>query len=106
MTRGENVAAGTVLVRIDNPENIAERERRSQASSRRRPACRRQCGTRAEMIAARKAALERRGEHGPYAKTSSSRPVRQHGNAPQARSKPVTITCIKVSARPINEIRL
>src|SRR6476659_5881815 len=60
VTRGENVAAGAVLVRVDNPENIAKRE---QAVAGKVVADAQlaniNAGTRAEVIAARKAALER-----------------------------------------------
>src|SRR4051794_2822640 len=60
VVRGQDVAAGAVLVRIDNPETIAERE---QALAARIVAeaqlANINAGTRAEVIAARKAALER-----------------------------------------------
>src|SRR4249919_4268912 len=60
VTRGENVAAGAMLVRIDNPENIAKRE---QAAAGKVVADAQlaniNAGTRPEVIAARKAALER-----------------------------------------------
>jgi HlyD family secretion protein len=58
--RGQNVAAGAVLVRIDNPETIAKRE---QAIAAKAVAVAQlqniHAGTRAEVIAARKAAYER-----------------------------------------------
>jgi HlyD family secretion protein len=60
VVRGQNVAAGAVLVKIDNPETIAKSE---QAAAARIVAeaqlANIHAGTRAEVIAARKAALER-----------------------------------------------
>jgi HlyD family secretion protein len=60
VTRGENVAANAVLVRIDNPETVAKHE---QALAAKIVADAQlaniKAGTRAEVIAARKAALER-----------------------------------------------
>lgn len=58
--RGQNVAGGAVLVRIDNPETIAKLE---QARAAKRVADAQlaniDAGTRAEVVAARKAAYER-----------------------------------------------
>jgi len=60
VVRGQNVAAGAVLVRIDNPETIAKL---GQARAARVVAeaqlANIEAGTRPEVIAARKAALER-----------------------------------------------
>ena len=60
VVRGENLAAGTVLVRIDNPETIAKLE---QARAAKLVADAQlaniDAGTRPELIAARKAAYER-----------------------------------------------
>jgi HlyD family secretion protein len=60
VVRGQNVAAGAVLVRIDNPEALAKNE---QALAARVVAeaqlANINAGTRTEVIAARKAALER-----------------------------------------------
>jgi HlyD family secretion protein len=60
VVRGQDVAAGAVLVRIDNPETIAKRE---QAIAAKAVAVAQlaniHAGTRAEVIAARKAAYER-----------------------------------------------
>src|SRR5215470_14288743 len=60
VTRGQNVAANAVLVRIDNPETIAKHE---QAVAAKVVADAQlaniHAGTRSEIIAARKAALER-----------------------------------------------
>jgi HlyD family secretion protein len=88
VTRGENVAANAVLVRIDNPENIAKHE---QAVAAKVVADAQlaniNVGTRVEVIAARKAALERAEASVVLAQKTYER-VRQlaeHGNAPQAR---------------------
>jgi HlyD family secretion protein len=58
--RGQNIAAGAVLVRIDNPETLAQK---NQAMTAELVAAAQlahiNAGTRAEEIAARKAALER-----------------------------------------------
>ena len=60
VVRGQNVAAGAVLVKIDNPETIAKR---AQSIAARAVAeaqlANIRAGTRAEVIAARKAAVER-----------------------------------------------
>ena len=95
VTRGENVAAGAVLVRIDNPENIAKREQAvagklvSDAQLANINA-----GTRPEVIAARKAALERAQVSVVLAQKTYDRisQLAEHGNAPQARLDQVTDT--------------
>ena len=88
VVRGQNVAANAVLVRIDNPETIAKHE---QALAAKVVADAQlaniNAGTRAEVIAARKAALERAQAALVLAQKTYER-VRQlaeHGNAPQAR---------------------
>jgi HlyD family secretion protein len=88
VTRGQNVAANAVLVRIDNPETIAKHE---QALAAKVVADAQlaniNAGTRAEVIAARKAALERAQAALVLAQQTYER-VRQlaeRGNAPQAR---------------------
>jgi HlyD family secretion protein len=88
VTRGENVAANAVLVRIDNPETLAKHE---QALAAKIVADAQlaniNAGTRAEVIAARKAALDRTQASVVLAQQTYDR-VRQlaeHGNAPQAR---------------------
>src|SRR3974390_3677142 len=60
--RGQDVAAGAVLGRIDNPETIAKNEQALAAKVVADAALANiNAGTRAEVIAARKAALERAG---------------------------------------------
>jgi HlyD family secretion protein len=95
VTRGENVAAGAVLVRIDNPENIAKHE---QAVAGKLVADAQlaniNAGTRPEVIAARKAALERSQASVVLAQKTYDRisQLAEHGNAPQARLDQVTDT--------------
>src|SRR5262245_44388276 len=93
VTRGENVAANAVLVRIDNPETLAKHE---QALAAKVVADAQlaniNVGTRPEVIAARKAALERAQAALVLAQKTYER-VRQlaeHGNAPQARLDQMT----------------
>jgi HlyD family secretion protein len=93
VARGQNVAANAVLVRIDNPETIAKHE---QAVAAKVVADAQlaniNVGTRPEVIAARKAALERAQAALVLAQKTYER-VRQlaeHGNAPQARLDQVT----------------
>src|SRR6187200_2981070 len=60
VVRGQDVTAGAVLVRIDNPETIAKREQALAAKIvAEAKLANINAGTRAEVIAARKAALER-----------------------------------------------
>jgi HlyD family secretion protein len=88
VARGQNVAANAVLVRIDNPETVAKHE---QALAAKIVADAQlaniNAGTRAEVVAARKAALERAQASLVLAQKTYER-VRQlaeQGNAPQAR---------------------
>src|SRR3984893_2130413 len=88
VTRGQNVAANAVLVRIDNPETLAKHE---QALAAKVVADAQlaniNAGTRPEVIAARKAALDRAQAALVLAQQTYER-VRQlaeRGNAPQAR---------------------
>src|SRR5215831_6078292 len=88
VVRGQNVGAGAVLVRIDNPETVAKH---GQALAARVVADAQlaniNAGTRPEVIAARKAAYERAQASVILAQKTYER-VRQlaeHGNAPQAR---------------------
>jgi HlyD family secretion protein len=86
--RGQNVAAGAVLVKIDNPETLAKNE---QALAARVVAeaqlANIKVGTRAEVIAARKAELERAQSSVVLAQKTYDRvsQLAEHGNAPIAR---------------------
>jgi len=93
VVRGQNVRAEAVLVRIDNPETVAKH---AQALAAKVVAeaqlANINAGTRAEVIAARKAAYERAQASVILAQKTYER-VRQlaeHGNAPQARLDQVT----------------
>ena len=86
--RGQNVAAGAVLVRIDNPETIAKHEQALAAKVvAEAQLANINAGTRAEVIAARKAALERAQASVVLAQKTYDRvsQLAEHGNAPQAR---------------------
>jgi HlyD family secretion protein len=88
VVRGQNVDAGAVLVRIDDPETIAKNEQALAAKIvTEAQLANIHAGTRAEVIAARKAALERAQAalvlaHKTYDRVSQ---LAEHGNAPIAR---------------------
>ena len=93
--RGQNVTAGAVLVRIDNPETLAKHEQMRAA----RVVADAQlanvlAGTRAESIAARKAEMERAQAALVLAQKSydRTRTLTEQGNAPQARFDQMTDT--------------
>jgi HlyD family secretion protein len=95
VTRGENVGANAVLVRIDNPETLAKH---AQAVAAKVVADAQlaniNAGTRPEVVAARKAALDRAQSSVVLAQQTYDR-IRQlaeHGNAPQARLDQATDT--------------
>jgi HlyD family secretion protein len=86
--RGQDLAAGAVLVKIDNPETIAKHQ---QAVAAKIVADAQlaniHAGTRAEVIAARKAELERAQASVVLAQKTYNRvsQLAEHGNAPIAR---------------------
>ena len=86
--RGQNIDAGAVLVRIDNPENVAKH---AQAAAAKVVAeaqlANIRAGTRAEVIAARKAAQERAEAGVILARKTYDRvsQLAERGNAPMAR---------------------
>jgi HlyD family secretion protein len=86
--RGQNVDANAVLVRIDNPETIAKREQSIAAKAVvDAQMANINVGTRPEVVAARKAALDRAQAALVLAQQTYER-IRQlaeHGNTPQAR---------------------
>ena len=87
VNEGQDVAAGAVLVRIDNPETIAKNEQALAAKIvAESQLANINAGTRAEVIAARKAALEQAEAGMIEAKKTYDRKSQlvQHGNAPQA----------------------
>jgi HlyD family secretion protein len=86
--RGQDVAAGAVLVRIDNPETIAKNEQSVAAKIvSEAQLANIKVGTRPEVIAARKAALERAQASLVLAQKTYDRvkQLAEHGNAPIAR---------------------
>jgi HlyD family secretion protein len=88
VVRGQNVAAGAVLVRIDNPETLAKNEQALAAKIvAEAQLANINAGTRAEVIAARKAALERAQASVILAQKTYDRvsQLAEHGNAPIAR---------------------
>ena len=88
VVRGQNVEANAVLVRIDNPETLAKHEQTLAAKVvADAQLANINVGTRPEVIAARKAALERAQAalvlaQKTYDRTSQ---LAEHGNASQAR---------------------
>ena len=86
--RSQDVAAGAVLVRIDNPETVAKhaQAQAAQAVAQAQLANIR-AGTRKEVIAARKAAQERAEAGVVLARKTHDRvsQLAEHGNAPIAR---------------------
>ena len=88
VVRGQDVAAGAVLVRIDNPETIAKNEQAVAAKIvAEAQLANINVGTRVETIAARKAALERAEASVVLAQKTYDRvsQLAEHGNAPIAR---------------------
>ena len=93
--RGQNVAAGAVLVRIDNPETVAKHKQALAAKVvAEAQLANINVGTRAEVIEARKAALERAQASVVLAQKTYDRvsQLAEHGNAPQARLDQATDT--------------
>ena len=107
VARGQDVAAGAVLVKIDNPETIAKNEQALAAKVvAEAQLANIKAGTRAEVIAARKAALERAQASVILAQKTYER-VRQlaeHGNAPQARLDQAT-DALHESERAVDQAR-
>src|SRR5437868_6161986 len=88
VVRGQNVAANAVLVRIDNPETIAKHQQAVAAKIvAEAQLANINVGTRAEVIAARQAALERAQASVGLAQKTYYRvsQLAEHGNAPIAR---------------------
>jgi HlyD family secretion protein len=86
--RGQNVDANAVLVRIDNPETLAKHDQTLAARIvSEAQLANIHAGTRAEVIAARKAALERAQANLILAQKTYDRvkQLAEHGNAPVAR---------------------
>jgi HlyD family secretion protein len=91
--RGQNVPANAVLVRIDNPETIAKLEQmRAAMAVAEAQLANVLVGTRAEVVAARKAGLERVQAALVLAQKTFDRThtLTEQGNAPQARLDQMT----------------
>jgi HlyD family secretion protein len=107
VVRGQDIAAGAVLIRIDNPETIAKSD---QARAARIVAeaqlANVNAGTRAEVIAARKAALERAQASVVLAQKTHDRVslLAEHGNAPIARLDQAT-DALHESQRAMDQAR-
>src|SRR5262245_60674574 len=88
VVRGQNIAAGAVLVKIDNPETIAKQAQSVAAKIvAEAQLANIHAGTRAEVITARKAAQERAEANVVLAQKTfdRTRQLAEHGNAPIAR---------------------
>jgi HlyD family secretion protein len=93
--RGQNVAAGAVLVQIDNPETVAKHQQmRAAEAVAAAQLANVLAGTRVETIAARKAEMERAQAALVLAQKTFDRThtLTEQGNAPQARLDQVTDT--------------
>src|SRR6202051_15054 len=91
--RGQNVPAGAVLVRIDNPQTLAKHQQMRAADAvAQAQLANVLAGTRVETIAARKAELERAQAALVLAQKTFDRThtLNEPGNAPQARLDQVT----------------
>jgi HlyD family secretion protein len=107
VVRGQDVAAGAVLVRIDNPETIAKSEQtRAARIVAEAQLANINAGTRAEVIAARKAALERAQASVVLAQKTHDRisVLAEHGNAPVARLDQATDS-LHESQRAVDQAR-
>ena len=105
--RGQNVAAGAVLVKIDNPETLAKNEQALAAKIvAEAQLANINVGTRAEVIAARKAALERAQASVVLAQKTYDRvsQLAEHGNAPIARLDQATDT-LHESQRAVDQAK-
>src|SRR5882724_11307356 len=107
VNRGQNVAAGAVLVQIDNPETLAKHgQMRAAMAVAEAQLANVLVGTRAESIAARKAELERAQAALVLAQKTFDRThtLTEQGNAPQARLDQVTDT-LHESERAVDQAK-
>ena len=107
VVRGQDIVAGAVLVRIDNPETIAKRDQALAAKIvAEAQLANIAAGTRAEVIAARKAALERAQASVVLAQKTHDRVslLAEHGNAPIARLDQAT-DALHESQRAVDQAR-
>ena len=105
--RGQNVSAGAILVRIDNPETLAKHGQTKAAMVvAEAQLANVLAGTRAETIAAKKAELERAQAALVLAQKTFDRThtLTEQGNAPQARLDQVTDT-LRESERGVDQAK-
>src|SRR5580658_5790754 len=105
--RGQNVPAGAVLVKIDNPETLAKDQQALAAKIvAEAQLANVKVGTRAEVIAARKAELERAQSSVVLAQKTYDRvsQLAEHGNAPIARLDQTTDT-LHESQRAVDQAK-
>jgi HlyD family secretion protein len=105
--RGQNVPAGAVLVRIDNPETLARSDQmRAAKVVAEAQLANVLVGTRAEVIAARKAEMERAQAGLVLAQKTfeRTRTLTEQGNSPQARLDQVTDT-LHESERAVDQAK-
>src|SRR6202021_44518 len=105
--RGQNVPAGAVLVRIDNPETLAKHEQMTAAKAvAEAQLANVLAGTRGETIAARKAEMERAQAALVLAQKTfdRTRTLTEQGNAPQARLDQMTDT-LHESERAVDQAK-
>jgi HlyD family secretion protein len=105
--RGQNVPAGAVLVQIDNPETLAKHaQMRAAMAVAEAQLANVLVGTRAEVIAARKAELERAQAALVLAQKTFDRTntLTQQGNAPQSRLDQMT-DALRESERAVDQAK-
>ena len=105
--RGQNVPAGAVLVKIDNPETVAKLEQAKAAMAvAEAQLANVLVGTRVETIAARKAELERAQASTVLAQKNfdRTRTLTEQGNSPQARLDQMTDT-LHESERAVDQAK-
>jgi HlyD family secretion protein len=105
--RGQNVPANAVLVRIDNPETVAKLEQmRTAKAVAEAQLANVLVGTRAEVVAARKAELERAQAALVLAQKTfeRARTLTEQGNAPQARLDQAT-DALHESERAVDQLK-
>jgi len=105
--RGQNVPAGAVLVRIDNPETLAKHEQMRAADAvAEAQLANVLAGTRVETIAARRAELERAQAALVLAQKTFDRThtLTEQGNSPQARLDQMTDS-LHESERAVDEAK-
>jgi len=108
VARGQDVTAETVLVGIDNPELVARRdEARAAKAVADAELARVNAGTRAEVVAQRKAEVDRAAAAMTLAQQTFDRvrPLVANGNAPQAKLDEAT-DALRVAQRGLDQARL